>query len=260
MTENNSLAVVTGASSGFGVEFARCFAKQSTDVVLVARRVELLEKLSNELEEKFNIKAHVISADLSTVEGTQNCVAQIDALGAKVEYLINNAGLGANGDFVDMDENKISNMINVNMASLTYLTRHYSSRMKKNGFGRILNVASTAAFQPGPKMAVYFATKAYVLSFSQALNYELRKTGVTVTTLCPGPSESEFAITADMDESAMFKRKLPTSKEIAEYGFKAMMKSKDVAIPGLFNKVGAFASRLTPRKFSLVILDKMQVL
>ncbi|HEX7414176.1 MAG TPA: SDR family NAD(P)-dependent oxidoreductase, partial [Bacteroidia bacterium] len=177
----------------------------------------------------------------------------------KVDYLINNAGFGDFGMFYETDWNKELHMINLNITTLTQFTKLYLKEMVQRKSGKIMNVASTAAFQPGPTMAVYFATKAYVLSFSEAIGNEVRDKGVTVTALCPGATESGFMAAAAMEESKLFKgKKIPTSREVAEYGYIAMINGKSVAIHGLMNYIMANAVRFVPRNWVVNLVRKIQ--
>jgi short-subunit dehydrogenase len=242
-------ALVTGASGGIGLEIARVLAADH-DLVLVARNAEKLDALAAELG-----GAQVVAADLSDPAGVATVVAAVPT----VDVLVNNAGVGDFGEFATVDRDKTLGMIQLNVASLTALTREYLPAMLDRGHGRIMNVASTASFQPGPLMAVYYATKAYVLSFTEAVAEEVRGTGVTVTALCPGPTTSGFQAAADMELSPLVaNRKLPTSAEVAAYGVKAMRRGDVVAVPGLMNKVMATGVRLTPRPIMRRVVHRLQ--
>ena len=252
-------ALITGASSGIGLELAKVHASKGGDLVLVARNKLRLDELKTELESKFKVKVYTIGKDLSLANSAQEVYNETKNQNIEIDYLINNAGFGDFGMFVDTDWNKELQMINLNITTLTHFTKLYLQDMVKRGSGRIMNVASTAAFQSGPTMAVYFATKAYVLSFSEAIDNEVRDKGVTVTTLCPGATESGFQAAAAMEESNLVKgKKLPTSKEVAEYGYKAMIKGKTVAIHGLMNYIMASSVGLLPRAWVVKITRKMQ--
>jgi len=251
-------ALITGASSGIGLELARIFAREKLNLVLVARSGEKLHELAIELKNE-NIKVTVVAADLADARATGNIFRTLEQQNISIDFLVNNAGFGDFGFFIEADWLKMERMINVNITALTYLTRLFLPAMVKNGFGRIMNVASTAAFQPGPTMSVYYATKAYVLHFSEAIGNELEGTGVTVTALCPGATESGFQSVAGMEESKLVKgRKLPTAREVAEYGYKSMMKGKAVAIPGVFNYLLAQAPRFSPRSWVVKVARKIQ--
>ncbi len=242
-------ALITGASSGIGLEIARVLAPDH-DLVLVARSAAKLDALATELG-----GARVIAADLSD----PSAVAKIAAEIADVDVLVNNAGVGDFGAFAEADADRTIAMIQLNVTSLTALSRVYLPGMLARGSGRVLNVASTASFQPGPLMAVYYATKAYVLSFSEALTEETRGSGVTVTALCPGPTASGFQAAADMELSPLVaNKKLPTAAEVAAFGVKAMEKGDAVAVPGLLNKVMAAAVRATPRPVMRRLVHKLQ--
>jgi uncharacterized protein len=244
-------ALVTGGSGGIGLELAKVLARHQFDVVLVARKRDLLEAAAGQLEGKFGITAHVFASDLTDPEAPQAIFDFLTNEGIAIHALVNNAGFGLGGEFVETDVKRELDMIQVNISALTHLTKLFIPAMVKRQSGRVLNVASTAAFQPGPLMAVYYATKAYVLSFSEALAEELRKTGVTVTALCPGPTETSFAEAAQMTNSRLFKTfGVADATSVAEYGYDAMINGKRLAIPGIRNKIIAQANRIAPRALS----------
>jgi uncharacterized protein len=254
-------ALVTGASNGIGLELARIHASKGGNLVLVARNLEKLNDIKVELEKKFNIKVYTIGKDLSKLDAALEVFNETNQQKIPIDYLINNAGFGDFGMFVETDWQKELQMINLNITTLTQFTKLYVQDMVKRGNGKIMNVASTAAFQSGPTMAVYYATKAYVLSFSEAVDNEVSDKGVTVTTLCPGATESGFQAAAAMEESALVKgKKLPSAKEVAEYGYTSMMNGKTVAIHGMMNYIMANSVRFTPRamvvKLTRLIQDK----
>jgi len=252
-------ALITGASSGIGLELAKVHASKGDDLVLVARNKTKLDELKSELESKYKITVYTIGKDLSSAIAAKEVYDETTKQKIEIDYLINNAGFGDFGMFVESDWNKELQMINLNITTLTQFTKLYLKEMVSRKSGKIMNVASTAAFQSGPMMAVYFATKAYVLSFSEAINNELSDKGVTVTTLCPGATESGFQEAAAMEESALVKgKKLPTSKEVAAYGYKSMMSGKTIAIHGLMNWIMANAVRFTPRALVVKITRKLQ--
>lgn len=244
-------ALITGASGGIGLEFAKIHAEKGDNLVLVARSKERLDELKARLEEKHKISVHTIGKDLSRQGSVVEIYDELKTLNISIDYLINNAGIGDIGLFEAGDWSKLETMINLNVLALTHLTKLFLPGMIAAGHGKILNVASTAAFQPGPTMAVYFATKAFVLSFSEALNEEVSGKGVSVTALCPGSTESGFHAAAIGEGKILKERSLPSAREIAEYGFRAMIKGKPVAIPGLMNKIMATSVRFLPR--SLVV-------
>ncbi|WP_114752396.1 SDR family NAD(P)-dependent oxidoreductase [Pleomorphovibrio marinus] len=252
-------ALITGASTGIGKELARIFAQKGINLVLVARSQEKLQGLKSELEKDFGINAHAIPIDLSVPQSALRVFEETNSRNLQIDYLINNAGVGVYGEFYATDWEKELTMINLNITSLTQLTKLFLEGMKQRGTGRIMNVASVAAFQPGPLMSVYFATKAYVLHFSEAIGYELRKSRITVTTLCPGPTRSGFENAASMKASKLFKQKgIPSSAEVARFGYNAMMKGKSVAIHGWKNSLLARSTGFVPRKLVLAIAEKIQ--
>ncbi|MFY9310577.1 MAG: SDR family oxidoreductase [Bacteroidia bacterium] len=256
-----SFAVITGASSGIGLELAELFAKNKVNLVLVARSESKLKELAEKLQKQYAVKVHLLAKDLSNYDTAKEVFDWCGSQGVTVDFLVNNAGFGDFGMFSESRWDKQLQMINLNITTLTYLTHLFLPSMVNRKNGRVLNVASTAAFQPGPLMAVYYATKAYVLHFSEAVANELSGTGVTVTALCPGATESGFQAAADMQESKLVKgKKLPTSKEVAEYGYRAMMQGKAVAIHGTVNYLMANSVRFTPRglvtKIARMVQDK----
>lgn len=241
-------ALITGASEGIGYELAKIMARKNFNLVLIARREKMLLELKNELEGSYGVKVRVISRDLSTMESVKDICKELKDEGVTIDVLVNNAGFGDYGFFVESEWDRNYQMIELNVAALTYLTHLYGNEMAERGKGRILNVASTAAFQPGPLMAVYYATKAYVLSFSEAVANELKDKGVTVTALCPGPTTTGFQKAASVENVRLFKRgAAATAEDVAAYGFEAMMKGKVIAIHGLLNRIAASSIRFFPR-------------
>lgn len=252
-------ALITGASNGIGLELAKIHASKGDDLVLVARNKQKLDELKSELEAAHKVKVSTIGKDLSLPNAAKEVYDETTRLKISIDYLINNAGFGDFGMFAETNWNKELQMINLNITALTHFTKLYLQDMVKHGSGKIMNVASTAAFQPGPTMAVYFATKAYVLNFSEAVNNEVSDKGITVTALCPGPTESGFQAAAELEESKMVKgKKLPSSKTVAEYGYRSMMSGKAVAIHGLMNSILANAVRFMPRALVVKVLRNMQ--
>ncbi len=244
-------ALVTGGSGGIGLELAKVLAREGFDIVLVARKRDSLEAAAGQLEGKFGVKAHVFAADLRLQDAPQAIFEFLHNETIDIEVLVNNAGIGLGGEFSETKLQRELDMIQVNIVALTQLTKLFIPAMIKRQSGRVLNVASTAAFQPGPLMAVYYATKAYVLSFSEALAEELRNSGVTVTALCPGPTHTDFAQSAQMTNSRLFNTfGLADAADVAKYGFDAMMHGKRLAIPGIRNKIVAQANRIAPRALS----------
>jgi uncharacterized protein len=251
-------ALITGASSGIGLELARIFAQHGHDVVLVARHEDRLRTLAAELTGR-GVRAHVVAADLAAPDAAASLVARVEALGVEVDVLVNNAGFGRYGRFVETPLDNELAMIQVNIVALTELTKRLLPAMLARRRGRIMNVASTAAFFPGPLMAVYYATKAYVLSFSEAIANELQSTGVTVTVLCPGPTESGFQAAASLEESKLVAgKKLPTARSVAQHGYDALMAGTPLIVTGLTNKLTALAPRFMPRRAMAAVVRAAQ--
>lgn len=246
-------ALVTGASSGIGADLARELARDGHDVVLSARHAEPMEKLAAELP----VKTIVLTADLSRPGSAAALAQEIETRGISIDVLINNAGLGATGRFDEIEVQRNSAMLEVNIVALTELTRLLLPPMIARRHGRVMLVASTAAFQPGPRMAVYYASKAYVLSFGEALAYELRDTGVTVTTLCPGATATRFADVAGNNATPLFNglMKPMNSADVARIGYAALKTGRRVVIPGLVNKITSFTTPRSPRGMVLQIAN-----
>lgn len=246
----NKTVLITGASSGLGYEFVRMFAADGYDLVLVARNKMKMEEIKNQYS---NTKVTVIEKDLSKPNASEEVFEEVKAAGITIDVLVNNAGFGLMGKFDALDLGKQSEMIQLNITGLTELTHYFLPEMiNSNNAARILNVASTAAFQPGPMMAVYYATKAYVLSFSEALAEELSDTNVTVTTLCPGATKTNFAAVANVEKTKMFSGAM-SSQEVAELGYRALLSGKRVVITGGTNKLGAYAAKFLPRSLAAKI-------
>jgi uncharacterized protein len=250
-------ALITGASGGIGYELARIHAENGGDLVLVARNKEKLDELKKELEENHGISVYTIQKDLSLHGAAYDVYNKVNDLNIEVDYLINNAGFGDVKHFVRTDWPKQEKMINLNITTLTHLSRLFLPDMISRGSGRILNVASVAAFVPGPTMSVYFASKAFVLSFSEAVAEEVRGKGITVTALCPGPTESDFHTVAH-DGDITKDRKMPTSREVARYGYRAMMKGRVVAVPGFDNKFLLALIWFLPKRIIVRIVRRIQ--
>jgi len=252
-------ALVTGASSGIGLELATLLARDRHDLVLVARSRERLEGIARGLTEEFSIVATVLALDLALPETPPEIARELDARGLLVDVLINNAGFGVYGLFRDTPLERELAMIQVNVAAPTHLAKLLLPGMLQRRRGRILNVASTAAFQPGPLMAVYYATKAYVLSFSEALANETAGTGVTVTALCPGPTITEFQKAAGLEATRLFKSPLVMkAPEVARAGYEGMMRGKRVVVPGAANLALVEALRFTPRRMVTATARRIQ--
>ena len=259
MMDSRKTALITGASTGIGYEFTKLFARDGYNLVLVARSEQQLHKLADELQEKHGIAVKVIAKDLSNANAPDEIFVELQQEGMTVDVLVNNAGFATYGKFTEIDLNAELQEMQVNMVALTHLTKLFLPDMLKKGWGKILNVSSTAAFQAGPLMAVYYATKAYVLSFSEALAEELRGTGVTVTVLCPGPTESGFQRRANMEDSRLFRgNKVADAATVARIGYRGLMTNKTVVIPGLRNKLLAESVRFIPRKVAARVAKIMQ--
>jgi short-subunit dehydrogenase len=243
----NKTTLITGASGGIGLEIAKIFAKNGHDLILVARSADKLLTIANEFREKYNVKVAAFAKDLSNSDEVISLVEIIKKENVFIDFLVNNAGIGLYGAFESTNWQDDEKMMLLNMNTLAYLCKAFIPEMKKAGRGHVLNIASTAAFQPGPNMAVYFATKAFVLHFSEAINEELKGSGVSVTAVCPGATESGFQKQANMENAALFNKKIPTSAEVAEFAFLAMMQRKAVAIHGFKNKFLVFSTRFAPR-------------
>ena len=236
------VALVTGASAGLGAEFARQLSERGYRLVLAARRKDRIEKLARELG-----KARAVAIDLSKKDSAARLLADIEANGETVDLLVNNAGFGLIGRFAELDAKRERQMIDLNVGTLTDLCRAVAPQMITRKSGSILNVASTAAFQPGPKMAVYFATKAFVLSLTEALHEELKPHGVKVSCLCPGPTRTEFGEVAGFGGNGMFDRVAMDAPEVVKAGLDGLENNKAVVIPGIINKAGALSGRFAPR-------------
>lgn len=247
-TNPRPLALITGASSGIGKAFAELFAADGYDVALAARSVDKLQQLADELTRKHGTTAIVIQVDLESPDGPAALHAAIKGRGLVVHALVNNAGYGGFGEFKDTALAGELGMMQLNMNALVILTKLFLPDLLSTR-GRLMNVASTAAFQPGPYMAVYYATKAFVLSFTEAVASELEGTGVSVTAFCPGPTASGFQEKAAMQKSALVQgRRLPSSESVAAAGYRAMQRGRRVYIPGALNWVMAQSIRFTPRR------------
>lgn len=260
----SSTALVTGASSGIGAEIARQLAKLGANLILVARSEDKLEALASELR-PLGIQIYVIPLDLAEIDAGQQLENEINTRSLAIDLLINNAGFGDFGDFWERPHQEISEMIQVNITVLTELMRRFLPEMVKRGRGRVLNVGSVASFMPGPRMAEYFASKAYVLHLSEAVNEELRSgghTGVSVTSLCPGPTSTNFDAVAGMKNSTLNSdtraelSRLPV-EYVARQGIEGMIRGQSVVIPGRINQIQAFLPRITPRGLAIRLLSRL---
>jgi short-subunit dehydrogenase len=241
-------ALITGASAGLGKELAWLFAADGHDVVLVARRKENLEALAREIEAKHkDVKAHVIAEDLASPGAAERVVGELRKVPLEIEFLVNNAGFGATGAFAELELGRQLEMVQVNINVLMSLTRLLVPEMIARKSGKVLNVGSTAGFVPGPFMAVYYASKAFVNSFTEALSVELAGTGVTATVSCPGATATEFAAVAGNDKSGLFASGVMSAAEVAKDGYEAMKRGEVLAVAGAKNKMRIASLRLAPR-------------
>lgn len=248
-------ALITGASSGLGRDFAHLFSEDGDDVVLIARREARLVQLARDLETRYGNCVTVIGADLRAVDAAERIVGAVS--GVKIDYLVNNAGFGIVGDFATTDLSAEIGMIQLHVIATTKLTKLLLPSMLERGHGRILNVASIAAFLPGPYAAVYYATKAYLLSWSEAVSEELRGTPVTLTTLCPGRTSTEFASLASVPDAALLARPV-SSMAVAREGYLAMRRGQRLVVPGLANKAITYFVRLAPRSLVTTVTRIIQ--
>jgi short-subunit dehydrogenase len=251
-------ALVTGASSGFGAEFCRRFAKDGFDVVMVARSGVVMEELAQELEERHGITTYVLPKDLAHPSASREIADNLAGRAVHVDALVNSAGFGLFGPFTDEEEQELTDIVMVNILAMTELSRLFAPGMIERGWGRIVNLSSVAGFLPGPLMAAYYASKAYVLSLSIALSLELEGTGVTVTALCPGPAETGFQARADMEDSRLAAGEMPSATDVADFGYAAMNRGKPFVVHGARNKVGVFGTRLISRPLAARIARKAQ--
>jgi uncharacterized protein len=250
-------ALITGASSGIGLDLARLMAR-NFDLILSARNQPTLEQIARDLQQQHGNLVHVIPADLARPEAPEQIFSEIKRRGVRVDVLVNNAGFGGYGAFADTDLSTELQMIQVNITALTQLTKLVLPGMRERKRGRIMNVASTAGFLPGPLMAVYYATKAYVISFSEAIANELKDSGITVTCLCPGATETGFAKRADMENSRLFKMGSMRSEDVARAGYRAMLQGKTLVITGARNLLMVESLRFSPRKMVTAIARSVQ--
>jgi len=244
----NPIALITGASSGIGLELAKLFARESHDLALVARSYDILKHIAENLQQTYGVQVKCYTKDLSVSSTPEEIFEALQSEGGNIDVLVNNAGFGWRGEFAKMNTADALEMIQVNISSLTHLTRLFLPGMIERKRGKILNVTSTAAFQPGPLMATYYASKAYVLNFSLALTEELRGTGVTVTALCPGPTATGFGKRAGFSNKKILGGALSMdASAVALQGYKGLMKGKPLIISGWKNWLGTQLVRLLPR-------------
>src|SRR5205807_8317174 len=246
MSELKMTALVTGASGRIGEELARLFAPDGHSLVLVARSRDKLSALAEELSDKHNVNALVLPADLARAEAPREIFEELQSDAVTVDALVNNAGIGSYGLFAETDAKTELDLLQINVVALTHLTKLFLPQMIARRRGYVLNVASTAAFQPGPLMAVYYASKAYVLSFTEALANETSGTDVRVSALCPGPTETGFVAAAGMVESKLFDANVMDARSVAVEGYRGMLSGKTIVIPGFRNRLLASGYRFAP--------------
>ena len=258
MTQSKT-ALITGASGGIGYELTKLFAKNSYHLVLVARNEQRLKEIAEDLRKEYGISVRVIVKDLAHAGAPKEIFDTLQRESIHVDVLVNNAGYTVFGEFSKTSLTDELQMIQVNIVALTHLTKLFLPEMLKKKSGKILNLGSTASFQPGPLMAIYYASKSYVLFFSEALSEELRNTGITVTALCPGPTETGFQKRGKMESSRLVAgKKIMDAQSVAEIGYQALMKGKAVVIPGLKNKILAQSIRFSPRSLTPRLVKHLQ--
>ncbi len=254
-------ALITGASKGIGLEIAKLFAKDGYSLILVARSIDLLMQIKHTFEEEYHINVKVIEKDLSDLSAAKQIYEEVKKENLQVDYLVNNAGFGDYGYFLDANIDKHVKMVNLNITTLIELCYYFGNDMKYKKFGRILNVGSIASFFPGPLMASYYATKAFVLSFSEALKKELEHTGVSVSVLCPGTTATNFFDNANAttEKTDLLKKMHPASPaDVAKYGYQKMLKKKTIIIYGFKNKTAIFMNRLISHKVARNMVYRIQ--
>lgn len=251
--------LITGASAGIGYEFAGIFAKNNYNVLAIGRDTQKLYSLKSELEKKYNVTINILPIDLSHPDDLNEIHQFIKENNIKIDILINNAGFGIYGEFAETEFQRELDMINVNIVALTYLTKIILKEMIRNKSGTIINVASTASFKPGPLISVYYATKAYVLSFSEAVAAEIKNSGVNITILCPGPTSTDFFLKASGNKPGTLKyNKTATPHEVAMFGFNAIKKNKLFAIPGFRNRLYVNILKFIPRRLITSVLYSLK--
>lgn len=251
-------ALITGASAGLGKEFAELFARDGHDVVLVARNGEALGRIAADLQQAHKVTAVSMPLDLSRAESCDELHRTLKERGIAVDFLVNNAGFGSHGPFLDQELSKEVDMVALNVTALLRLCHLFGREMRARRSGRILNIASSAGFQAGPYMATYYASKAFVVMFSEALAFELKPDGVTVTCHCPGATATEFAQRAGNDKTRLFQRSgVAKASEVAAHAYAAMQQGKVLSVHGALNKVGVFFTRLVPRQTASSIAAQM---
>jgi len=251
-------ALITGTTSGIGKAFAERFAREKINLVLVSRNIEKLNRQASLLSDQYGIKAHVITADLEKDNAALMVYEKVKQMGIEIQYLVNNAGFNERGTFLETDAAKEIDMIKVHAINTTEMMKQFIPDMVKSGYGRVLNLGSTASYMACPNSSVYGATKAYVLSVSKGIGTELKGTGVTITALCPGATNTEFARKAEMEDTLLFRLFVMKPDAVANIGYKALIRGKAYVIPGLYNKLLILSSKLLP-SFILNPMTKMML-
>lgn len=254
MNKENKYTLITGGSEGIGFELARLFAKDKNNIILVARNEEKLLRAKNKIEDEFEVEVKIMVCDLSKNDEVDKFIKAVDENNLSVDNLINNAGIGSFGAFHEAVDNFENTLININIISVTKLTKYFLKKMIKEGNGGIMNVASTAAFVGGPKMSMYYSSKAYVLTLTEAIHDEVKDKGIRISCLCPGPVKTSFQEKAGIKKSDKAKKYLMDAQQVAEEGYKGFLKGKDIIIPGTKNKFLILGNKLIPRFLSRKII------
>ena len=254
----NETALITGASSGIGKEFARLFAADDSNLVLVARREDRLKALADELKSEFGVDVFILQKDLAEKNAPREIFETLQKEGMEIDVVVNSAGFGARGSFADLGEEAQIDMLQVNVVALTHLTRLFLPGIIERGRGGILNVGSLAGFQPGPNLSVYYATKAYVLSFTEALSEEIKNPDIKITCLAPGPVRTEFGSKSELDDSLLFKLSLMDVEPVVKAGYEGFRKGKVIVVPGIKQQLIPFLIRFTPRFLVRKIVKSLQ--
>ena len=258
-TLSNQTALVTGASGGLGADFARELAAKGADLILVARREEQLRVVAMEIEQKYSVQVQVIALDLSVADAPQMLYDRLQQAGIRVSVLVNNAGFGIYGNFAEVPWEREKAMLDLDIIALTHMTKLFVQDMVARKLGYILQVASIGAFQPSPSYATYSAAKAYVLSMGEAINYELRDSGVSVTVISPGVTATEFLKVSGQSPSRYQRMMMMDSPSVARIGIDHLLRRKSSVIPGFFNALAAFSTRLMPRRMQAAIANQLMI-
>lgn len=253
---NGTWALITGASSGFGVDFARQLAAMGANLVLVARREDRLRTVADEVRQAHGVQAEVVALDLELPDAPQTLYDQMAAAGREISVLVNNAGFGLYGRFIEMDGAREQAMLHIDIMTVVHMTRLFAPPMVARGHGYILQVSSIGAFQPAPLYASYAAAKAFVLNFSEAVNYELRGSGVSITTTCPGPAATEFLEVSGQRKTAFQRMVMMSSADVVRASLRAMLRRKATIVPGRLNAFLAWSNRLMPRRISTMVAER----